>query len=89
MPKFQISPHTKVRDLASNPLLDDLTHSAILVWLRVVAATATQGSHVRITNVDLHKVPRTAQRALVELSAKCLLRVHVNDIDNSRVIEVL
>lgn len=80
--------HTKVADLARSPLLDELTSSELAVLVRLLAAQREQGRTVRATNASLHRVPRTAQRALSELQRRKLVRIR-RAVDRSRTIEVL
>ena len=82
---MKFKPTTTVVDIARSTLLDDLGHSALVVYLRLVAASAEQGKHMTIKNRHLHRNPRTAAAVMGELKKAKLVRVTFKDTDDGRV----
>jgi predicted transcriptional regulator len=85
----RICPDTRVSDLVQVSWLSKMTASEMIVLLRLVAATRTQGKRVRITNGELHESRITAQRALEYLSGIGVIAVNLDAHDNSRTVDVL
>lgn len=85
----RIRPDTRAADLARSPWLDTLTVSEWAVLLRLLAASKLQGKQVRVINSSLHASRRTAQRALSSLAGFGLVRVHLDEDDNTRTVELL
>lgn len=87
----KLKPDTTIEALAASPLLDDLGTSALIVYLRLVAASAKQGRKFQISNRKLHKVPRTAARVIRELEHHKLVQVHFDRTDDGmlRTVELL
>lgn len=85
----RIKPSTTVVDLAMSKLLDELSGNELVVYLRLVALTAREGSTLRVANRDLHPVQRSATRALDTLASRGLVRLTYAKVDNSRMIEVV
>jgi hypothetical protein len=73
----RLRPDTRVVDLARSPLLDDLNHNALVVYIRLVAASAKQGRRVRVRNRDLLVDQRGAIRAIRELERAKLVRTSI------------
>jgi len=71
-----------VAQLAESGLLEKLTHAELVVLLRLMVAfrdCETIGEHgplVSLQNGELHKTPRVAQRALIGLKKRGLIKIH-------------
>ncbi len=91
----RIRPDTRVADLAQHELLDQLNGAALVVYLRLVAASMKQGKKIHIRNIELvptDKSGATVQRALRELKEMKLVTVKYNtgeDREKSRTVELL
>lgn len=73
---FDLRPATTIGELAANTALNVLSGPQLVVYLRLVAATGAQHRRtVTIKNLELHREPRTAVRALRELSEMGLIIV--------------
>lgn len=84
-----ITPDTRLATLARHPILDALSGPELVVYLRLVAATASQGDRVKALNLELHHTARTAIRALQALAEMGLVKLTYDDGGRSgRVIEV-
>ncbi len=75
-----IRPDTKVLDLAFNEVLENLSRNGILVYLRIVAASAVHGRRLNVTSLGLMpKAGRSASnlvfRALDQLVEAKLIKV--------------
>lgn len=71
-------PHHALFEIARSPLLDDLTGSELVVYLRLVALSDRYGLAGRPVNRDLHKDASTASRALSSLAERGLIRVRTS-----------
>lgn len=79
---------TTIATLAYHPIVDDLDRGALLVYLRLLSAVATQRSKtIGIHNSALHKNPKTAGVSLRSLEEKGYVRVVFNGT-GQRTIEV-
>jgi hypothetical protein len=82
-------PAMSVRNLAHLTLLDCLSGPELVVYIRLVGATADQAKRtVRITNAALYRNPRTAAAALNKLEDRGLITIRY-DGPIDRLIEVL
>lgn len=64
----KLEPVTSLRKLAAHPLLDELPGAALVVYLRIVAASSGNGRRgINVRNRDLHKDERTAQAVVQRL----------------------
>lgn len=80
---------TTIRELTRSPLLGDLTKAALVVYLKILAATPARGRRrVAIHNADLHHTPRTAIAMVKALEKRGLVRLHYGP-GSARIIEVL
>ncbi len=86
----------RISDLAKSPLLDDLSGSELVVYLRLLAATgAPTAGRARVlvtsTNADLYaRDPRTVVRALRHLEELKLIAIQYDVSQRpGRTIEVL
>lgn len=88
---FRIKPETQVVELAKSELLERLNQSALIVYLRLIAASATRGRSFVIKNSKLHTQVRAARRALVELEQARLVRMTFTLTEDGpvRTIEIL
>jgi hypothetical protein len=77
MPPSKFRPDTRVVDLAASPLLEALNHNALVVYIRLVAASARQGPRMKIRNRDLLSDQRGAIRGLRELERAKLVRTRL------------
>lgn len=85
----RITPKTSVANLANNALLDALTGPQLVVYLRLIRATADQRTRtVHIINSLLYRDSRTAARALRELEDMGLIKVELGNSPLDRKIEV-
>jgi len=75
--KKKLNHRSTLADLASSGIVEELLHSELIVWMRIVRARALLGSKVPInwTNEELHRTPRVAARALVALQGHGLIRI--------------
>ncbi len=87
--KAKLTPHTTIAQLANNTILDALTGPQLVIYLRLVAATAEQRSRtVHVLNSMLYRDTRTATRALVELEQMRLVKLSYGRSALERAIEV-
>jgi hypothetical protein len=89
---FGITAQTPIATLAQSSILDVLKGAQLVVYLRLVAAVALQGTyHVSVINSELHRNRngRTAAVALRELSDIGLIKVRHGRKTIDRKIEVL
>lgn len=82
---MKLEPNTRIVELVTSPLLDDLDGAALVVYLRLVGASAKLGRRMTIKNRKLHQNPRTAARVMHELEKAKLVRVKFVDTDDGRV----
>ncbi len=64
-----------VLQLAQSPLLDRLTHAELLVWLQLLRSSCVLGRKMVLHNEDLHRTSRVAQRALVGLRKRGVIKI--------------
>lgn len=74
-----------LQTIATGKLLDELTGSELVVYIRLVALSVG-GRKVRAVNRDLHKDASTASRALASLDGRGL--VAIRGAGTGRTIEV-
>ena len=80
-------PSDTIKDLAESPLLDDLNHAELIVYVRLVAWNDMGLMNPK--NKDLHTDARAARRALTTLAKRRLIRVRYARNDHRvRTIEV-
>ncbi len=76
---MKIKPDTKIIDLATSELLTKLSHAELLVYIKLVAHTATAGRRFKIMNCDLPIHERNAPRALKSLEKRGLLKLSYDE----------
>lgn len=83
------TPKTTVRSLASGTLIDALTHAQLLVYLKILAASARYRTKtLEIKNDDIKVFDaRTIRRVLKDLDAFKLIKIDYSRL--GRTIEVL
>ncbi len=94
---MRIGPKTSIVQLAQSDLLDQLNGNGIVVYLRLVAASAKHGRKFSIGNEELLPHRKTGnvsvRRSLDELEKAKLVKVHYELGDHggvaSRTIELL
>lgn len=85
----RLTPNTRLAKLARHALLETLSGPQLAVYIRLIAATAEQGSRrLQITNGALYRDPRTAARVLRELENLGLIRIDLGASHLDRRIEV-
>lgn len=88
-PVTRLTAKSTLAHLAKHSLLDSLTGSELVVYVRLVAAVGEQRTkRVKILNAALHGDARTAGRALRKLEDHGLIRVHDDGSRFHRTIEV-